>query len=175
MWPFGIFIPPSGITGGIILYVLPQVVSAILIVGTNVYLYHSIIQSRQKLKNNLKLSGRDEHKITRLQRLIHNLQMQLKSSLPLFVLGGIDCLLNVLRTVLVLVIYALYPLSSYPVVGIVLLQFLVIPLEYCRIISHSITYGIYKKEVKKKLHQYYQCLQGLLPLCPSEVVTLHPQ
>ena len=66
---------------------LPQVISAILIIGTNVYLYRSIIQSKKKLENNLKLSGRDENK---LQQLIHNLQMQLESSLPVFVLGGID-------------------------------------------------------------------------------------
>ena len=104
VWPFGIFIPPSDIAGGFIIYVLPEVVSAILIIGTNVYLYRSIIQSKKKLENNLKLSGRDEHKITKLQRLIHNLQMQLESSLPVFVLEGIDCLLNVSRTLILIII-----------------------------------------------------------------------
>ena len=175
VWPFGIFIPPGGVTGVFILYLFPQIVSAILIVGTNVYLYRTIIQSKMKVENNLKLSGRDEHKITKLQRLIHNLQMQLESSLPVFVLGGIDALFNVLRAVISIVILAAYPLLSYPIVSIVLIQFLVIPLEYCQIISHSITYGIYKKEVRKKLHQYYQNLQRLFPLRPSKVVTLHPQ
>ena len=175
VWPFGIFIPPSDFTGGFILYMLPKAVSATLIVGTNVYLYRSIIQSKKKLENNLRLSGRDEQKITKLQRLIHNLQMQLKSSLPVFVLGGIDCLFNVLYVVIIVIIHALYPVTSNPVVGIVLIQFLVLPLEYCQIISHSVTYGIYKKEVRKKLHQYYQHFQRLLPMRPSKVSTLHPQ
>ena len=175
VWPFGIFIPQSGAPSAFIIYVFPQVVSAILIVGTNVYLYRRIIQSKLKLENNLKLSGRDENKITQLQRLIHNLQMQLESSLPLFVLGGIDSLLNILRVIIFIVINAFCPLSSDASVGIYLYQFFANPLEYCQIITHSITYGIYKKEVKKKLHKYYQCLQRLLPLRPSKVVTLHPQ
>ena len=175
VWPFGIFIPPADVSGVFILYIFPQFISAILIVGTNAYLYCSVIQSKKKLENNLKLSGRDEHKITRLQQLIHNLQMQLKSSVPVFILGGIDALFNVLRTIINIVILAVYPLHSYPIVNIVIVQFLIIPLQYCQIISHSITYGIYKKEVRKKLHQYYQCLQRLFPLRPSKVVTLHPQ
>ena len=67
MWPFGIFIPQSGFPSALITYVLPQVVSATLIIGTNAYLYRTIIQSKKKLENNLKLSSRDDHKITKLQ------------------------------------------------------------------------------------------------------------
>ena len=71
--------------------------------------YRTIIQSKKKLENNLRLSGKDENKITKLQRLIHNLQMQLESSLPVFVLGGIDCLLNVLRVVILIISYVQWP------------------------------------------------------------------
>ena len=66
VWLFGIFIAQPGGPSTFILYVLPQVISAILIVGTNVYLYRTIIQSKKKLESNLKLSCRDEHKITKL-------------------------------------------------------------------------------------------------------------
>ena len=170
LWPFGLYRPPSGSTGAFILYVLPEVISAILIVGTNVYLYRTIIQSKMKLENNLKFSGRDENKITKLQRLIHNLQMQLESSFPVFVLGGMDCLFHILRVVVFGIIIAIYPSPS-----VISLQFTVYPLEYCQIFSHSLTYGIYKKEVRKKLHQYYQRLQRLLPLRPSKIIILHPQ
>ena len=156
-------------------YVLPQVVSVILIVGTNAYLYCSIIQSKNKLEDNLKLSGKDDHKVTKLQRLIHNLQMQLESSVPLFVLGGIDGLVNMLRIIIFIVINVFFSLSSGATVGMYFYQFFANPLEYCQIISHSITYGIYKKEVRKRLYQHYQHLQRLLPLCPSKITTLHPQ
>ena len=175
VWPFGIYIPLSGVPSAFFVYVLPQVVSAILIIGTNIHLYRTIIQSKKKLENNLKLSGRDENKITKLQRLIHNLQIQLESSVPVFILGGIDCLLNVLRVLIFIVINAFCscPLSSGASFGIYFYQFFANPLEYCQIISHSITYGIYKKEVRKKLHQYYQRLQRQLPLRPSRVIILH--
>ena len=79
MWPFGICVLLSGNPLIFVLYVMPLVVSAIMIVGTNVYLYRSIIQSKKKLENNLKLSGKDEYKITKLQRLIHNLHMQFET------------------------------------------------------------------------------------------------
>ena len=173
VWPFGAYILPSGITGVFVLYVFPEVVSAILVIGTNLYLYRCIIQSKKKLENNLKLSGRDEHKITKLQRLIHNLQMQLESSLPVFVLGGIDCLLNISRVVVFGIIITIYPSLSTAALSVT--QFSVYPLEYCQIISHSVTYGIYKEEVRKKIHQYYQRLKRLLPLRPSKIITLHPQ
>ena len=173
VWPFGTFVPPGGVNGVFILYMFPQIVSAILIVGTNAYLYRKIIQSKKKLESNLKLCGRDDNKTTKLQRLIHNLQMQLESSLPVFVLGGVDFILIVSRSVIFIIINAFYPPGT--TLQIVFVQFFVIPLEYCQIISHSITYGIYKTEVRKKLHQYYQHHQRLLPLRPSKVVTLHPQ
>ena len=175
VWPFGVFIPLSVVPSASILYQLPQVISAILIVGANVYLYRSIIQSKKKLENNLKLSCRDEHKITKLKKLSHNLQMHLESSLPVFVLGGIDGLLNVLRAVIFVSVSAFFPLSSDAMFRVQFVQFFVSPLEYCQIISHSVTYGIYKKEVKKKLHQYYQHIQRLFPLRPSKIVILHPQ
>ena len=168
IWSFGVFIPQSFHPILLILHVLPQVVSAVLIVGTNVYLYRSIIKSKKKLENNLKLSGKDDHKVTRPQRLIRNLQMQLESSLPVFMLGGVDCLLNVLRVVIivVLVVYC-----SDVTVRLYFFQFIVYPLEYCQIIFHSITYGVYKKAVRKN----YQRLQRLFPLRPSKVVILHSQ
>ena len=171
----GLFIPPSGILGAIFTYLLPQVVSVILTIGINAYLYRSIIRSKKKLASNLQLSGKDDHKVTKLQRLIHSLQLQLESSLPVFVLGGVDCLFNVLHIVTFIVIAVNYPLPSSAIPRIYFMQFLVNPLEYCQIISHSITYGVYQKTVRKKLHNYYQWFQRLFPPCPSKVITLHSQ
>ena len=76
----------------------------------------------------------------------------------------IDCLLNVSRVV-IFVITVVLNLDLF--IGVFVIQFLIIPLEYCQIISHSVTYEIYKKT-------YYQHLQRLLPLHPSKIITLHP-
>ena len=111
MRQLGLFISPSGLLGVLFLHILPQISSAIMIVGTNVYLYLTIIKSKKKLENNLKLSGKDDHKVTRMQRLIHNLQMQLKLSLPVIVLGGVDCFLNILQYVIFVVLIIFYPPS----------------------------------------------------------------
>ena len=166
LWSFGVFVPKSSHPILLISHVLPQAVSAILIIGTNVYLYRSIIQSKKKLENNLKLSGKDEHKVTMLQRLIHNLQLQLESSLPVFVLGGVDCFLNVLR-VLIIIVMAIY--YSDAIARLYYFQFIIYPLEYCQIISHSVTYGVYKKEVRKKLRKHYRQLQRLLPYAQARL------
>ena len=175
LWPFGVFLVQSDHPAIFVLYVAPLAVSAILIVGTNVYLYRTIIRSKRRLEENLKLSGKDDYKITKLQRLIHNLQLQSESSVPLFILGGIDCLFNVLRIIIFILINAFYPLSSNPVFGIYFYQFISYPLEYCQIISHSITYGVYKKQIRKKLCKYCLHFQRLLPLRPSKVITLQSQ
>ena len=113
--------------GALIVYLLPYVVSAILIVSTNAYLYRAIVRSKKKLVNNLKLSGRDEHKITKLQRLIHNLQMQLESSLPVFILGGIDGLLNLLRIVLFIVITVFFSFPLDLVLSLVYIPMSLLP------------------------------------------------
>ena len=47
VWSFGIYVPSSNRIGAIIIYVLPQVVSAILIFGTNAYLYRTIIRQKR--------------------------------------------------------------------------------------------------------------------------------
>ena len=49
VWQYGAFIPPSGAFGAFIQHLLPQVASAIMIIGTNVYLYRAIVQSRKKV------------------------------------------------------------------------------------------------------------------------------
>ena len=53
VWQLRLFISPSGLLGVFFYtYVVPQISSAIMIVGNNVYLYHTIIKSRKKLENN---------------------------------------------------------------------------------------------------------------------------
>ena len=169
VWQLGQYLSPSGALGIFFSYLFPQAVSAIMIIGTNVYLYRTIIQSKKKLENNLKLSGNDEHKVTRLQRLIHNLQIQLESSLPVFVLGGVDCLFNILRNVIFVLLLFFFSGSDVIYVGL----FVILPIERFQIILHSITYGIYQKTIRKKLYRYYQRFLQIFPPCPSEVVILH--
>ena len=53
---------------------------------------------------------------------------------------------------LVVIAYAIYPPSFYFTTFLSFIHFLVYPLEYFQFISHSVTYGIYKKEVRKKLY-----------------------
>ena len=107
-------------------------------------MYCSIIESKKTLADNLKLSDKDERKVTKLLRL---------------------------RISIFAVINVFYPFSS----NLYFYQFFAYSKKYCQIISHYITYSVYKKEVKKKLRQYYQCFQRLFPLRPSKVITLHPQ
>ena len=76
-----------------------------------------------------------------------------------------------LRIVIIIVMAIYY---SDAIARLYFFQFIIYPLEYCQIISLSVTYGVYKKEVRKKLRKYYQRLQRLLPLRPSKVITLNP-
>ena len=71
--------------------------------------------------------------------------MQLESSLSVFVLGGVDCLFNIIRNVIYVLIISFLPPSD----GLSLVLFIVLPMERLQIILHSITYGAYQKIVRK--------------------------
>ena len=73
-WPFGNYIITPGPIGAALL-VDPMLMSVIMIVVSNAFLYYSTVQSNIKLRQNRRLAGGDQYKINRLQRLVNILQM----------------------------------------------------------------------------------------------------
>ena len=164
--PFGFYlVSPNPVTGVIVAF--PMLGSVALTVATNVYLYYITVQSNNRLQQNLKLSERNEQKINRLRRLLHALQKQTKPTLSVLILGGIDCVVNLLRSVLYGLANTYFPSD---VVKAYIMQFSHL-LGCCQTLSHYFVYGLYTRDIYRQLKKYkfYQRAQQMLHLKVNKV------
>ena len=150
---------------------LPTLLSVIATIFINVYLYYCTVQSNKRLQENMKLEGtRNNHEIRRTKRLLHNLRMQAKPTISVLILGGIDCVLNVLNSIIISVAIAYAPgtTRSY-------LSFVGYLLDWFQLVSHSLVYGFYMKDIRRRLQRYtfYQSILRPCPLRASRVVVLN--
>jgi len=152
--------------------ILPMLTSAVATIFINVYLYYCTVQSNKKLQKNMRLDGGNQQEINRINRLLHNLRMQAKPTVSVLILGGIDIILNASQSVVVTIAlsHASGPTRSY----LSLISYL---LDWCQLLSHSFVYGFYMKDIRRRLKRYvfYQRIQKLCPLKPSQVVVLNAQ
>ena len=171
--PFGIFVTTINPLLSAV-FIFPMVASILVVLLTNAYLYYTTVQSNKKLQQRLKLDG-DAYEISRIRRLLHNLRMQAKPTLSLLILGGIDCVINILRSVTIILITAYIP-SAIISTRAYIFQVLS-PLEWCRLISHSFVYGVYMKDIRMQLRKYpfYQRLQRMFTSKHGKVTVLRPE
>ena len=167
--PFANFIPSPNPVGSIAI-LLTLLMSIILIVASNAYLFYVTAQSNKRLLQNRNLSGREGSEMNKVRRLLRALQMQAKPTASALILGGIDCAMTALTIVLFAVINA--P-SSSNITSVYIYQ-MVYPIEWCQMLSHFFVYGIYMKEIRRCIqkHKFYQGLHSILHLHPNQV---HPQ
>ena len=174
---FGVYTPVTKSIGRVILTVVLLVSTVILIICVNVYLCAKINQSRQRLEENMRMYGTDgrnddqEIKIKQLKRTYHKFQKQIKINFSLFVLGGVDGIINIFTLMLLIVMNRFLSVS----VNLYATQFVAYPLLCVQLISHSLLYGTYMKDIRRKLCKcyLYQRLKRTLPLCPSKVTVLN--
>ena len=170
--PLGTYTPIEKPTEGAILFVFILVLTVILILSVNVYLYAQINQSRKKLEENMSTHGtRDDDEKIKLKRTYRRFQKLIKTTVSLLVLGGVDGMINLLTLTTVIVMNRLLSVS----VTLYALQFVVYPLLCVQLMSHSLGYGVYMKDFRKKLCKCYLCqkLKRMLPLRPSKVTVLN--
>ena len=172
--PFGAYIPVEKSIVLAIFYPFLLVLTIILIICINVYLYVQINKSKRKFEENMRThGGNDNNEIKQLNNskaTYYKFKKQVKITLSLLVLGGVDGILNLLLLMILPIIRFL--LLLHPVY---LFQFVVNPLFCVQMISHSLVYGIYMKDIRRRLCkcQLYQRLRRKCPLCPSKVIVLH--
>ena len=148
-----VYIPSLGIcrsTGFSIIFVLvfvgPLMISTLLVGITSIYLRHKIIKSNKFIHGVTRHSSRED-KAVKLGRLAETLREQLKPTLAVFILGGIDGLFNFLLPIVIVVVTYVHPfITQFQVV-----QFVLLPLQLCQTLSHSLSYGIYNKEIRDEI------------------------
>ena len=112
----------------------------------------------------------DSNEIKQLKRTYCKFKKQVKITLSLLVLGGVDGILNLLT--LIILAMSRFLLVSYLVY---VSQLVFHPLFCAQIISHLLVYGIYMKDIRRRLCkcQLFRRLWKRCPLRPSKVIVLH--
>jgi len=152
--------------------VLPMLATAVVTIFTNAYLYYCTFLSNKKLHENMRLDGGNQHEINTTKRLLHYLRMQLKPTISVLILGGIDVIMIASQSVILAL--ALSFTSGTTRSYLSLFSYL---LDWCQLLSHSFVNGFYMKDIRRQLKRYafYQRIQRLFPLRPSQVVVLNAQ
>ena len=168
---FGVYTAMEKSIGRVILFVLIVMVTVVLIICVNAYLYVQITKSKQKLEENTRVHGRsDNEEIKQLKRTYYKFRNTLKTTFSLLILGGVDGIINLL-TMMAVIMNSLLSVSN----TLYAFQFVAYPLLCIQLISHSLMYGMYMKPIRRRLCkcQLYRRLQRRLPLRPAKVTVLH--
>lgn len=166
---FGVYAVKEKTIGRVIFFVFLLIVTIILIICINVYLYVKINQSKQKLEENMRTDGRsDEKEISQLNSTLHKFQKQIKTTVSLLILGGADGIINLLTMTMLIIMNRFVPLS----INLYLHQFVLYPILCVQLMCHSLLYGIYMKDIRRKLCKC-QKLKRMLPLRPSKVIVIN--
>ena len=147
----------------------PMIMSAVLITFTSIYLRYRIIKSN-KFFHSVKRSAAEEQKSIKAGRLVEILQEQIKPTLSVFIAGGVDGTLNMLFVI----IFIIASSTVSTTISLYVLQFVLIPVQLCQSLSHILSYGLYNKEIRKRLFDNY-CSSKCCSSTRSKVVFLNRQ
>ena len=114
------------------------------IIAANTFLQYKITKSNRKAKENQRLGNKEE--VKKFEKLLQELQAQIKATITLFLVGGIDILANMLLPGVYAAIDTWVGSNN-----IYIIQFLTYPIEVCIILSHPLLYGFYMKKIRRRL------------------------
>ena len=120
--------------------IMPLFISIVLVTAACIYLRYKII------KVNRFFHGIDRKKSNRAGRLVEILQEQLKPTISVLIVGGIDALFNLLF-ISFIVLRVFLPSNVYLYV-IHLVGFAV---YLCQAAAHPLAYGFYEKDIEEKI------------------------
>ena len=147
-----LYIPSLGVCSfyehsmvSLVAIVVPVFVSASLVGMSSLYLHHKIIKSNRFI-HGIRRSAAEEEKVVRLGQLVDILREQLEPTLAVFIVGGVDVLLNLIFAIVLGV------LSQYsPKERILVYEFALVPLRFFQCLCHSLSFGFYKKKIREKM------------------------
>ena len=145
----------------------PRIISIICIVAANGFLQYKITISNRKAAENQRL-GNEEAK--RSKNLLRVVQAQVKATVTLFIVGGIDVIANILQTVIYVAIDALVEPNMKTYISMFSYQLI----ETCFYLSRTLVYGLYMKKIRNRLPNWMVCYRQWIP-CYNRVGILHQQ
>ena len=134
----------------LISYVFSYVSSVLLIIISAVYLRHKIIHVKSYVRN-LHQSDSAQRKLNKSQRLKELLTEQVKPTIGVLVVGGMDGICNLLIGTIAVFIR----IYSTPIAQFQIYQTFIVPLFLLQSLSHSLSYGLWNKNIRDEIHPCY--------------------
>ena len=151
--------------------IVPRLISAVLIMVANGFVRYKLYVSNKKAKENQRLGNEPTEETKQLVKLIKLLRTQVKPTIALLLIGGIDIIGGLLIPLLYVATETLLESSA----RIYVKQLLVYPIASSLLVAHPLVYGLYMKKIRRRLPNCTACLQQQWTTRRSRVVTLHPQ
>ena len=147
----------------LLLILLPcYFIPIVLITITSIYLRYRIIKSKNFF-HSVKRNASQERKSNKAGRLAEILQEQVKPTMAVFRVGGIDAVLDIISAVIAAVAFLLSPSST---VGFIVTGPLIgIPIEYLQSANHWLVYNV---DIREKMIDYIRPRKKR-----SKVIILH--
>ena len=143
----------------------PMTLSFVIITITSIYLRYRIIKSN-RFFHSVKRSAAEERKSIKAGKLVEILQEQIKPTLSVFIAGGLDGMLNMSFVIT----FGIASTVATSTTFLYVIQFMLLPIQFCQSLSHTLTYGFYNKKIRKKLFISNYCSKK-----QSKVVALNRQ
>jgi len=134
----------------LISFVFSYVSSVLFMTISAVYLHHKIINVRAYIRD-LQQSGLAQRKLNKSQRLKELLTEQVKPTIGVFVVGGMDTICSLL----IGIILTFVRVYSTPFVQFQTIQTILTPLFLLQSLSHSLSYGLWNKNIRDKMCRCY--------------------
>ena len=163
-----------GLSGFPLIYLFKgsvMVSSTVLIIAINLYLYYKILQSNKKLKENMRLHGESSTTARRHVARRKNLHSQIKPTVSILLLGGMDGLINLLIPLLQIVFRL--TLGNDSIARIYAIEFVIQPLKLVQLLCHPLVYGLYMTKIRRNIFNFelYYLIFGRR----SKVIVLNQQ
>ena len=147
---------------------IPRLASAAFITAANTFLQYKVFVSNRKAKENQRLGNEEE--VRRFVKLAQLLRAQVKPTITLLLVGGID----VIGNIAIIIVYIVIEASVQPSEKVYLVQFLMNPIITILLASHPLVYGLYMKKIRDRLPKCTACTVQWTTR-NSRVTTLHQQ
>lgn len=153
-----------------VLLVIPRLTSTFFIIATNVFLQYKITLSNRKAKENNRLGNEEEAK--RFTKLVQMFQAQTKTTITLYLVGGLDVIANILIPIM----YPTIAAAVEPDKQIYFWRFLMYPMKFCVFLSHALIYALCMKKIRKRLPNCIAlCHNRQWTIRQNRVIILHRQ
>ena len=125
-------------------FAVPRLALIVSIIVVNIFLQYKITISNRKVTENERLGNEEE--VKKSKKLLQEVQAQVKTTITVFVVGGIDIIASILLPIVYVLIGILVESDNYYI-----FQLLMHPLEACVLLSHPLLYGFYMKKIRRRI------------------------